>query len=132
MKRLALILASTAAAALLALPAYATGDPGGAGLFREHYSTCTASDGSPFFAGYITLVRGAGTSFWVGGHHLVIQSFQTAAGDQNGPTGAWSAPYTFGMKTGPGSGLTVTCQGYFPPSDSLDGYWVRSYDVLVP
>ena len=123
MRRRVLLLAAAASVAALVLVAQGAlaGTPNGAGLYGEHLSHCwgafvygTAADPLP-----VTLVPGAGNSFWVAGHHLVIQSVDVT------PTGETTSTVTFGAKTGQ-TGEMVTCEGDFP------GYHVVSHDVLVP
>ena len=122
MMRHLLLLAAAATTSALLVSAAAAGVPKGAGLFGEHLSYCsgaftygTAEDPLP-----VILVPGAGNSFWVDGHHLVIQSVEVT------PTGGTTESYTFGQKTGQVAGDMVTCEGDFP------GYHVVSHDVLVP
>ena len=121
MKHLAIALATCAGAAALAVSATAT--PPGQGLYGEHLSHCfgafsygTAENPLP-----VTLVPGAGNSFWVVGHHLVIQSAEIT--DRS--TGETTS-YTFGVKAGQVKGQMVTCEGDFPD------YHVVSHDVLIP
>ena len=116
MKRHFLPLVVAVAAAAFLVPGVFAGTPNGKGLFGEHQSDCT---GAFSYEGLVTLVPGNGTSFWVDGHHLVIQSAQVT------PTGGDTITYTFGQKTGQ-AGEMVTCEGDFP------GYHVVSYDVIVP
>jgi len=116
MRQVLLLLASVAAAALL-VPSVLAGTPNGNGLYGEHQSHCT---GAFSYDGSVTLVPGNGNSFWVNGHHLVIQSAEVT------PTGEATITYTFGQKTGQASGDVVTCEGDFP------GYHVVSHDVVVP
>ena len=114
--------AAAAAACALIVPAANANAPNGAGLYGEHLSHCwgaftygTAAEPRP-----VLLVPGAGNSFWVDGHHLVIQSAEIT------PTGGQTETYTFGRKAGQAAGETVTCEGDFP------GYHVVSHDLLVP
>ena len=116
MRQLLLLVAGVAAAALL-VPTVLAGTPNGNGLYGQHQSHCT---GAFSYDGLVTLVPGNGTSFWVEGHHLVIQNTQVT------PTGGDTITYTFGQKTGQVSGDRVTCEGDFP------GYHVVSHDVVVP
>lgn len=116
MRQVLLLLASVAAAALL-VPTVLAGTPNGNGLYGEHQSYCT---GAFSYDGLVTLVPGNGNSFWVNGHHLVIQSADVT------PTGGTTITYTFGQKTGQVAGDVVTCEGDFP------GYHVVSHDVVVP
>lgn len=116
MRHVLLLVASTAAAALL-VPTVLAGTPNGNGLFGEHHSHCS---GAFAYDGPVTLVPGNGNSFWVDDHHLVIQRAEVT------PDGADTIVYTFGRKTGQVSGDMVTCVGDFP------GYHVVSHDVVVP
>ena len=117
MRHVLLLVASVAVAVLL-VPTVVAGTPNGSGLFGEHESHCT---GAFTYNGLVTLVPGNGNSFWVDGHHLVIQSAEVR------PTDGDTFTYTFGQKTGQVSGGDmVTCEGDFP------GYHVVSHDVVVP
>lgn len=116
MRHVLLVVASVAAAVLL-VPMGLAGTPKGNGLFGEHQSSCS---GAVNYSGPVTLVPGNGNSFWVQGHHLVIQSADVT------PENSDTITYTFGHKTGQVSGDMVTCVGDFP------GYHVVSHDVVVP
>lgn len=115
--RQVLLLVSAVAAAALLVPTVFAGTPKGNGLYGEHQSHCT---GAFSYDGLVTLVPGNGNSFWVDGHHLVIQSADVT------PIGGSTITYVFGQKAGQMSGDTVTCEGDFP------GYHVVSHDVVVP
>jgi hypothetical protein len=115
--RHALLVVALVAAAVLLVPAGLAGTPNGNGLFGEHHSNCT---GAFSYTGPVTLVPGNGNSFWVQGHHLVIQSADVT------PANSDTITYTFGQKTGQVSRGMVTCVGDFP------GYHVVSHDVVVP
>ena len=111
--------------AALAVPAATAGTPGGHGLLSGwHQSHCT---GAVDYDGYVTLVPGAGNSFWVAGNHLVIQSVDVTYDDDVFPP----ATYTFGKKTGQ-AGDAVTCTGHFDATDDYPGYTVTSHDLIVP
>lgn len=121
-QRLLLVASAVATTAVFA-PIVFAGTPNGQGLYGEHLSHCTGSfeygtaqDPLP-----VTLVPGNGNSFWVGGHHLVIQSAEVT----DTVTGT-TTTYTFGNKTGQASGATERCEGDFP------GYHVVSRDIVVP
>jgi hypothetical protein len=122
MKLHLLLPAASAIAAALLVPGVSAGTPNGAGLYGEHLSHCTgafvygtADDPLP-----VTLVPGNGNSFWVDGHHLIIQSADVT------PTGGVTETYTFGNKTGQAAGAIETCKGNF------SGYQVVSDSVVVP
>jgi hypothetical protein len=117
MKWQVLLLVASAAAAALLVPAVLAGTPNGVGLYGEHVSHCT---GAFVYDGPVTLVPGSGNSFWVAGHHLVIQNADVT------PTGGDTMTYSFGQKTGQVQGDKERCEGDFP------GYHVVSYDVVVP
>jgi hypothetical protein len=117
MKQHLLLLGVTAAAAALLVPTVFAGTPSGYGLYGEHWSHCS---GVFDFDGYVTLVPGNGTSFWVADHQLVIRSADVT------PTGSTTITYTFGQKTGQVSGNIESCEGDFP------GYHVVSHDIVVP
>ena len=122
MKRLAVLAAGVVILAAL-LPAGLAAEPNGKGLFREHVSTCT---GAFTYEGPVTLTQGGGMSFWAGGHHLVILSFEYT------PLGGQTETYTFGNRTGKAAGDTVTCEGDFPAEGDLPAYHIVSHDVVVP
>jgi hypothetical protein len=126
MKRLGAILSALALAALLALPAVAK-EPGGKGLYREHVSTCVSSVfgwTNNTWTGNVTLTGGSGSTFWVDGHHLSIQSYEY----MDDGTSDWIV-VDHGQKTGQPA-PTVVCTGHFGPVGS--GYTVRSFDLPVP
>jgi hypothetical protein len=118
MKRHVLPLVVALAAAAFLVPAVFAGTPHGNGLFGEHWSHCT---GAFTYDGYVVLVPGNGNSFWVNGHHLVIQSATVTDTVADA-----TYEYAFGVKAGQVSGPMVTCEGDFP------GYHVVSHDVIVP
>ena len=124
MKRyLKAIVAACVVAFAILLPAAQAGAPRGVGLLTGHESHCV---GGPFGSGMdVTLTLSAGSSFWVGDMHFLVQEATiTFAGD---PV---PLVYSSGMKTGL-AGVTVTCSGDFPASDTSPGYHVVSHDVLV-
>jgi hypothetical protein len=116
-RQLLLLVAAAAAAAALLVPTLNAGTPKGQGLFGEHASVCT---GGFSYSGLVTLVPGSGNSFWVSGHHLVIQSADVT------PDGGQTVTYSFGAKRGPSTRPMETCEGDFP------GYHVVSHDIIVP
>ncbi len=115
--------AALCAAAVVAVPA-ALADPPGHGLFSTHVSHCT---GAPLpggvYDGYVTLVGGAGSTFWVNGLHLVIQQFDYT------PDGGTTQTFYIGQgnKTGLEGRASVVCEGHFD-----EGYTIRSTSVVVP
>jgi hypothetical protein len=117
------IAAGLCAAAAIAVPT-ALADPPGQGLFATHTSRCA---GTPLpggvYDGYVTLVGGAGSTFWVNGLHLVIQQFDYTP--DGGATQTFSIGH--GNKTGHEGRPTVVCQGHFD-----GGYTIRSTSVVVP
>jgi len=120
MKRVLLVVGTTIAAGTLAVSASAK-TPQGGGLYGAHESSCS---GAFDYAGPVTLVPGSGSTFWVDGHHLVIQSFEYR---YDGTT-EW-VPVSFGQKTGQITGPMEVCHGHF---DGDPGYSVTSYSVVVP
>jgi len=120
MKRLLLVLGATIAAGAVVASASAK-TPQGAGLYRAHESSCS---GVFDYTGPLTLVPGSGSTFWVAGHHLVIQSFEY----RYDGTSEW-VPVSFGNKTGKMTDPMEVCQGHF---DGDPGYSVVSYSLLAP
>lgn len=120
MRRLLLVLVAALAAGLLAVAASAR-TPLGAGLYTQHPSSCS---GAFTYQGLVTLVPGSGSTFWVDGHHLVIQSFEYKYDNASG----WTT-VSFGNKTGQMTDSMETCQGHF---DGNPGYSVVSHSVVVP
>ena len=118
-----LLVLSAAAAAAVFVPTVLGGTPKGHGLYGEHLSHCTGffEYGTAENPLPVTLVPGNGTSFWVDGHHLVIQRAEVTD-----TAGNVTTTYTFGNKTGQAAGPLERCEGDFP------GYHVVSYDVVVP
>lgn len=120
MRRLLLVVAAAIAAAAMSVSASAKTPPG-VGLFGEHQSSCS---GVFDYQGLVTLVPGSGSSFWVAGHHLVIQSYEYKYDDSS----EW-IPVSFGNKTGKMTNPMEVCQGHF---DGNPGYSVISYSLIIP
>lgn len=120
MRRLLFVAAAAITSAAVAVSASAKTPPG-VGLFGEHQSSCS---GVFDYQGPVTLVKGSGSTFWVGGHHLVIQSFEYAYDG----TSEW-VPVSFGNKTGKMTDPMEVCRGHF---DGDPGYSVISYSLVIP
>jgi hypothetical protein len=121
MRRLLLVAAAAITAGVVAVSASATTPPG-AGLYGDHISTCSGIfDYGP---APVTLVPGSGSTFWVAGHHLLIQSFQY----KYDGTSDWLS-VSFGNKTGKMTDPMEVCQGHF---DGNPGYSIISYSLVIP
>jgi hypothetical protein len=120
MRRLVLVAAAAITAAAVAVSASAKTPPG-VGLYGAHQSSCSGVFG---YQGPVTLVPGNGSTFWVAGHHLVIQSYEY----KYDGSPEW-VPVSLGNKTGKMTDPMEVCQGHF---DGDPGYSVISYSLVVP
>ena len=101
MKRLfALALVALASCAVLVAPAGAAAPPGKGLIVEEGVFFCNGSSQPT------TIVHPGGPTGWIGGQHVVIQSFTFS-----GPEGTFTA--TFGNKNG--LETTFTCVGNLGP-----------------